>query len=98
MLEDIDFLSDSTEQTTTRFVCFITQSMKRFDLAITATDRFYGKKLVADLQSGKTAIIAADDLGEDGYLERVFALNEEEAGELNSFLSQVVGSPHFSDT
>ncbi len=94
---DFDFLSDSTEQTTTRFVCFITESLKRFDLAITTTNRFYGKKLVTDLQSGITAVIGPDDLEEEGYLEYVFKLTEEEATELNAFLIQIVGVINFSD-
>ncbi len=94
---DIDFLSDSTEPTTTRFVCFITHNLNRFDLAITTTDRFYGKKIVTNLQSGATAIIGPDDLAEEGYLEHAYRLNEEEAEELKSFLEQVVGPVHFTD-
>ena len=94
---EFDFLSDSTEQTTTRFVCFITESMTRFDLAITTTAHFYGKKLVTDLQSGITAVIGPDDLQEEGYLEHVFKIDEEAATELNSFLMQIVGTLNFSD-
>ena len=93
-----DFLSDSTEETSTRFVCFIGEaSMQRFDLAITTTNRFYGKKLVTDLQSGRTAIIGPDDLEEEGYLEHVFRLDEEAAEELEAFLVQIVGTINFSD-
>ncbi|MWC28961.1 DUF3055 domain-containing protein [Paenibacillus sp. MMS18-CY102] len=97
LLPDYDFMSDSTEDTSTRFVTFIVPSMKRFDLAITTTNRFYGKKLVTDLQAGKTAIIGADDLEEEGYLEHVFKLTEEEAEELNQFLQLVVGTVNFTD-
>lgn len=95
--QDLDFLSDSTECTSTRFVTFIGNSLKRFDLAVTTTNRFYGKKLVTDLQNGKTAILGTDDLEEEGYLEHVFALNAEEGGELRSFLYQVVGDAYFTD-
>lgn len=96
--EQFDFLFDSTEETTTRYVCFIGEkSLHRYDLAITTTDRFYGKKLVTDLQSGKTAIIGPDDLEEEGYLEYTFNLNEEEADELRQFLYLVVGAIHFDD-
>lgn len=95
--KELDFLSDSTESTSTRFVTFIGESLKRFDLAVTTTNRFYGKKLVTDLQSGKTAILATDDLEEDGYLEHVYNLKEEEAEELKSFLYQVVGDAYFTD-
>jgi Protein of unknown function (DUF3055). len=97
MLPDYDFMSDSTEETSTRFVTFIGPSLKRFDLAVTTTNRFYGKKLVTDLQAGRTAIIGSDDLEEEGYLEHVFKLTEEEAEELSQFLQLVVGTVNFTD-
>jgi len=98
MSDLFDFLSDSTEDTTTRFICFIgEQSMQRFDLAITTTNHFYGKKLITDLQGGRTAIIGPDDLEEDGYLERAFKISEEEANELRTFLHQIVGLVTFTD-
>jgi len=88
---NFDFLSDETEQTTTRFVTFITPSMSRFDLAVTTTERFFGKKLVTDLQRGITAVIGPDDIWEEGVLESVFGWKEEEAGELRDFLAQLIG-------
>ncbi|MCR8633409.1 DUF3055 domain-containing protein [Paenibacillus radicis (ex Xue et al. 2023)] len=94
---DFDYLYDTNEETTTRFVCFVGASLHRFDLAITNTNRFYGKKLITDLQSGKTAVIGPDDLQEEGYLEHVFKISEEEAGELTEFLSQIVGTINFTD-
>lgn len=98
MTEAFDFLSDSIEETTTRFVCFIGEkSMHRFDLAITTTNRFYGKKLVTDLQGGRTAIIGPDDLEEEGYLERAYKMSEEEADELRAFLNEIVGVINFTD-
>ncbi|ALS29331.1 cytosolic protein [Paenibacillus sp. 32O-W] len=97
ILPDYDFMSDSTEETSTRFVTFIGPSLKRFDLAITTTNRFYGKKLVTDLQAGKTAIIGPDDLEEEGYLEYTFNLTEQEAQELSQFLYLVVGTVNFTD-
>jgi len=96
-LPNYDFLSDSLEDTSTRFVTFITPGLKRFDLAILTTNRFYGKKLVTDLQFGKTAIIGPDDLEEEGYLEHVFNLTEEEGNELRQFLYFVVGTVNFTD-
>lgn len=96
-MSDFDFLYDGKEETTTRFVCFVGHSLRRFDLAITNTNRFYGKKLVTDMQSGRTAIIGPDDLEEEGYLEHVYQLNEEEAEELRNFLTEVVGIINFTD-
>ena len=94
---DLDFLSDNTETTTTRFVTFVGHSYRRFDLAITSTGRFYGKKLVTDLQSGLTAILGQDDLKEEGYLESFYRLSEEEGEELRGFLYMVIGEAHFTD-
>lgn len=97
MTDQFDFLYDTTEDTTTRFVCFITESLNRFDLAITNTNRFYGKKMVTNLQNGKTAIIGPDDLKEEGYVAYAFGLTDEEGEELQPFLEQIVGSVNFTD-
>jgi hypothetical protein len=95
-MSPFDYLYDHTEQTSTRFVCFVGMN-RRFDLAITTTDRFFGKKLVMDIQSGRTAIIGPDDLEEDGYIAYAFNLNDDEAEELVQFLVQIVGMITFSD-
>lgn len=97
LLPDYDFMSDMTEETTTRFVTFITPNLKRFDLAIMTTSRFYGKKLITDLQSGRTAIVGQDDLEQEGYLEFTYKLTEEEAADLSQFLELVVGTVNFTD-
>ena len=94
---NFEFLYDETEQTSTRFVSFIGKSEQRFDLAITTTDRFYGKKLITDIQTGRTAIIGPDDVDEPGYLEYVYNLAPEEADDLRTFLIEVIGMVHFSD-
>ncbi|MCZ8516544.1 DUF3055 domain-containing protein [Paenibacillus filicis] len=96
-MTELDYLYDGTEETKTRFVCFVGETLRRFDLAITTTSRFYGKKLVTDMQSGRTAVIGPDDLEEEGYLEHVYKLNGEEAAELRSFLEEVIGPVHFTD-
>jgi hypothetical protein len=96
-MSDFDFLYDHSEETTTRFVCFIGESLHRFDLAIMTTTRYYGKKLVIDLQTGRSAVMGPDDLAEEGYLEYAFKITEEQAMELTAFLSQVIGSIHFTD-
>ncbi|MCD1260947.1 DUF3055 domain-containing protein [Paenibacillus athensensis] len=96
-MSDFDFLYDHTEETTTRFVCFVGEALRRFDLAVMTTTRYYGKKLVIDLQTGRSAVIGPDDLAEEGYLEYAFKINEEEAAELVSFLGQIVGTINFTD-
>ena len=97
MLNEYDFLSDMTEDTSTRFVTFITPGLQRYDLAITSTTRFYGKKLITDLQAGRTAIVGPDDLEEPGYVEATFRVREEDAEELKQFLTLVVGVVNFTD-
>jgi hypothetical protein len=92
-----DFLYDHTEDTRTRYVCFITSSLRRFDLAITSTTRFYGKQLITDIQTGRTAVIGPDDVNEPGYLEHIYNLSETDADDLRSFLAGVVGPVNFSD-
>ena len=96
-MSDFDYLYDHTEETSTRFVCFVGETLRRFDLAIMTTTRYYGKKLVIDLQTGRSAVIGPDDLEEEGYLEYAYKITEEEAKELQSFLSQVVGEINFTD-
>jgi hypothetical protein len=46
--------------------------------------------IVLDLQGSRFAIIGQDDLNEEGYLEYAFQLNEEDAGELRSFLTEIL--------
>jgi hypothetical protein len=83
------FLYDDTEDTKTRFVSFVGEH-QRYDLAITRTDRHYGKYLVLNMQGNRFAIIGPDDLEEDGYLEYAFGLDEADAEELRSFLHEII--------
>ncbi len=89
MSDDIFFLYDDMEETSTRFVSFIGKNT-RFDLAITTTGRFYGKRLVVNIQNGKSAIIGSDDLNEEGYIEYAFQLSPEDAEELTHFLEKTM--------
>lgn len=83
------FLYDDMEDTKTRFISFMGEN-KRFDLALIRSSRYYGKQLVLDIQGSKFAIIGHDDLDEEGYLEHVFNLSDEDAAELRSFLNEVI--------
>ncbi|MBN8193578.1 DUF3055 domain-containing protein [Bacillus sp. NTK074B] len=83
------YLYDDMENTKTRFVSFMGES-QRYDLAITQTERYYGKSLVLDLQGNRFAIMGRDDLDEPGYIESVFKLTDEEAEELRDFLGEII--------
>ena len=89
MAQELFYLYDETEETKTRFVSFMGETA-RYDLAIIHTSRFYGKKLVINIQNGRSAIVGQDDLEEEGYLEYAFQLTEQEAEELYSFLITVI--------
>lgn len=84
-----DFLYDEVEDSKTRFVSFFGEH-GRFDLAIIATDRFYGKQIVLNTLSNLYCIIGHDDLDEPGYLEEAFKLSLEETEELREFLREIV--------
>ncbi|CAH0344659.1 DUF3055 domain-containing protein [Bacillus sp. CECT 9360] len=88
-MEERFFLYNDLIDSKTRFVSFMGEQ-SRFDVAITTTDRFYGKKLVLDMQSNRFAIIGPDDLDEEGYIEHAFQISENEAIELRNFLFEVV--------
>ncbi|MGE5702464.1 MAG: DUF3055 domain-containing protein [Clostridia bacterium] len=89
MSTDTFYLYDETEATSTRFVSFIGETV-RFDLMIMSTNRFYGKKVVINIQNGRSAIIGHDDLEEEGYLAYAFNLTDAEAEDLYHFLVTVI--------
>ena len=83
------YLYDDVEDTKTRFVSF-TGETQRYDLAILQSTRFFGKVLVMDIQFNRMAIIGADDVEEEGYLEHAFNRNAEEAEELREYLRELL--------
>jgi len=83
-------LFEDEETSKIKYISFIGESNYRFDLAIIQTDRFFGKKLIINIQSGRTGIVGPDDLEEPGFLEGTYRLKEEEAQELYQYLVQVV--------
>ncbi|KGP70823.1 DUF3055 domain-containing protein [Pontibacillus yanchengensis] len=89
MTEEQFFLYDEAENTQTRFVSFMGDA-HRYDLAILTSTRYYGKKIVIDLQGSHYAILGQDDLEEEGYLEHAYNLTEVEAEELREFLREIV--------
>jgi hypothetical protein len=88
MSNELFFLYDETENHKVRYVSFMGQN-HRFDLAIVDTNRYYGKKLILDIQGGRFAIVGQDDLEEPGYLEHAYNLSEEDAAELRLFLEDI---------
>lgn len=86
----IDFyLYDDTEDTQTRFVSFVGEH-GRYDLAIIKSGRYFGKSLVLNTQGNKFGIIGPDDLDEEGYIAHILGLDDDEAGEVEGFLNQII--------
>ena len=82
----IDIMYDETEMTPTRFIGFVGE-YGRFDLAITSTTHFFGKTIVHCLQTGRTAILSAEEAEQADYIQSAFQISEQEADELSLFLS-----------
>ncbi|MCG1010104.1 DUF3055 domain-containing protein [Salinicoccus sp. ID82-1] len=83
------FLYDESEDTNTRYVSFVGEHA-RYDLAIIQTDRYFGKSLVLNTQSSRFGIIGSDDLEEEGYIAHILGLSDEEAAEVEAFLSEII--------
>lgn len=83
------FLYDDVEDTKTRFVSFAGKT-QRYDLAILQSGRFFGKVLVLDIQFGRFAIIGADDVEEEGYLEQVYNRSEADTEDLREYLRELL--------
>ncbi|TCS83110.1 DUF3055 domain-containing protein [Tepidibacillus fermentans] len=83
-------LFEDEETSRIKYISFIGESNTRFDLAIVQTDRFFGKKLVIHIQSGRIGIIGQDDLEEPGFLEETYHLSEEEVKDLYQYLVQEI--------
>ncbi|PWI57732.1 DUF3055 domain-containing protein [Sulfoacidibacillus thermotolerans] len=84
-MENLDLLYDETEQCPVRYVGFIGLH-SHFDLAIVSTSHFYAKKMVISTQTGKMALLSAQEAEDVAYLSSVFAITADEAEELSAFL------------
>lgn len=85
-MNEFDLMYDETEETSTRFVGFV-GAQARFDLAITTTNHFFGKKLVYCLQSGRSVIMTANEAEDVAYICQAFRVSDEEGEELAAFLA-----------
>ncbi|WP_409341170.1 DUF3055 domain-containing protein [Paenibacillus sp. MBLB4367] len=84
----LERMYDVTEQAQVSFIGYATEN-ERFDLAIMYTDNFFGKPLVICMQTGKSAILSADDLDHVEHLQRSFSIKcREQAEALRAVLQQ----------
>ncbi len=84
-MESLDIMYDESEECPIRYVGFI-GARSHFDLAIVTTNHFYGKKIVISTQTGRMAILTAQEAEDVVYLASSFAVSDTEAAELSEFL------------
>jgi hypothetical protein len=78
-------LYDETEQAKVRFVGFISEH-GRYDFGIVYTNMFFGKPLVVCMQTGRSSLLAQDDIENLEYLQKLYNLRSiEEAEEVSIF-------------
>lgn len=81
-----EHLYDETEQANVSFVGCISERA-RYDFSIIFTNHFFGKHLVVCMQTGRSAVISADDLDHVDYLQKMFHITDDKVGEdLSVFL------------
>ncbi|MFC4076591.1 DUF3055 domain-containing protein [Salinithrix halophila] len=79
-------LYDETEQANVRFVGFVSDQ-GRYDFGIVYSRMFFGKPLVVCMQTGRSSLLALDDVDNLEYLQKLFNLkSREEAEEVSAFL------------
>jgi hypothetical protein len=76
----LERLYDVTEQAQVNFIGYASEK-ERFDLAIMYTDNFFGKPLVICMQTGKSAVLSADDLDHVEQLQKSFSIKCREQAE-----------------
>lgn len=79
-------LYDESEQANVRFVGFISEN-GRYDFGIVYTRMFFGKPLVVCMQTGRSSLLALDDIDNLDDLQRLYNLKSlKEAEEVANFL------------
>lgn len=90
MIDWLEKLYDEHEDVKVRFVGLTTEEF-RYDFGIVYTNMFFGKTLVICMQTGRTALLDADDLSKLDHLQRSYHLPSlKEANDLSLFLEEVL--------
>lgn len=83
-------LYDENENVKVRFIGFTTDDV-RYDFGIVYTNMFFGKPLVVCMQTGRSALLCADDGCNPEHLQQVFQLkNKKEARDLALFFEETL--------
>ncbi|MCK6256856.1 DUF3055 domain-containing protein [Fictibacillus sp. WQ 8-8] len=91
-MEVFEKLYDEHENVNVRFVGFTTEEV-RYDFGIIHTNMFFGKPLVVCMQTGRSALLDANDLQNHEYLQKVFRIHSlKEAKDLSLFFEESLPS------
>lgn len=83
-------LYDEQENVKVQFTGFTTEDV-RYDFGIVYTNMFFGKPLVICMQTGRSALLCADDAKSPEHLQKVFKLaNVKEAEDLTLFFERAL--------
>ncbi|WP_128895049.1 DUF3055 domain-containing protein [Longirhabdus pacifica] len=92
-----DRLYTLNENCQVHFVGFASE-VARYDIAIVFTEQFFGKPLVVCMQTGKSALLSAEDLSNVDYLQKTFnTQTKQEAKELSILLQKRLPMIEFQD-
>lgn len=75
-----EHLYDETEQANVNFIGCISDRA-RYDFSIIYSNHFFGKPLVVCMQTGRSAVIGAEDLRNVDYIQKMFHITDEKVGE-----------------
>ncbi|WP_096199191.1 DUF3055 domain-containing protein [Bacillus sp. FJAT-45350] len=85
-------LYDEQENVKVQFTGFTTDEA-RYDFGIVYTNMFFGKPLVVCMQTGRSALLCADDITNPEHLQNAFHIKErKEAEDLALFFEKALPS------
>jgi Protein of unknown function (DUF3055) len=89
-MEWFEKLYDESESVNVRFVGFTTDTV-RYDFGIVYTNMFFGKPLVVCMQTGRSALLDSNDIGNLDYIKQAFHIKTlKEAEDLALFFEEAV--------
>ncbi|MGO4887943.1 DUF3055 domain-containing protein [Anaerobacillus sp. MEB173] len=83
-------LYDEQENVKVQFIGFTTDEV-RYDFGIVYTNMFFGKPLVVCMQTGRSALLCAEEVKNTDHLQRIFNIkNPKEAEDLSIFFEKTL--------
>lgn len=89
-LSHYERLYDEVEQSQVRYIGF-TSETNRYDFGIVYTNMFFGKTLVVDMQTGRSALLCENDVDNVEYLQKLYNIDDyQEAEGLADFFKGII--------